>query len=43
MVREIAAKLEPSLIKKALQINVDFTRENCYVYADKDKIYQVIR
>lgn len=42
VVREIAAKLEPSLIKKALQINVDFTRENCYVYADKDKIYQVI-
>lgn len=42
VVREIAAKLEPSLIKKALQINVDFTREQCYVYADKDKIYQVI-
>ncbi len=42
VVREIAAKLEPSLIKKALQINVDFAREQCYVYADKDKIYQVI-
>lgn len=42
VVSEIAAKLEPSLIKKALQINVDFARERCYVYADKDKIYQVI-
>lgn len=42
VVREISAKLELSLIKKALQINVDFAREPCYVYADKDKIYQVI-
>lgn len=42
VVREIATKLEPSLIKKALQINVDFAKEECYVYADKDKIYQVI-
>ncbi len=42
VIREIASKLEPSLIKKALQINVDFAREECYVYADKDKIYQVI-
>lgn len=40
--REIAAKFEPALLKKALQINVDFARENCYVYADKDKIIQVI-
>ncbi len=42
VIREIATKLEPSLIRKALQINVDFAREPCYVFADKDKIYQVI-
>ncbi len=42
VIREVAARFEPSLIKKALQLNVDFQRENCYVYADKDKIIQVI-
>ncbi len=42
VISEVASHFEPSLIKKALQINVDFARENCYVYADKDKIYQVI-
>ena len=42
VISEIAAKFEPALIKKALQINVDFSRDNCYVYADKDKIIRVI-
>lgn len=42
IVREIAARFEPALIKKVLQINVDFSRETCYVYADKDKIIQVL-
>lgn len=42
VIRETAAKFEPTLNKKALQINVDFSRENCYVYADKDKIIQVM-
>ncbi len=42
IISDIAAKFEPALIKKALQINVDFSRENCYVYADKDKIIRVI-
>lgn len=41
-IREVAARFEPSLIKKALQINVDFCRDSCYVYADKDKILQVV-
>lgn len=41
-ISDIAAKFEPALIKKALQINVDFSRDNCYVYADKDKIIRVI-
>lgn len=42
VIREIIPKFEPALIKKAVQLNVDFARENCYVYADKDKIIQVI-
>ncbi len=42
VIREVAARFEPALIKKVLQINVDFSRETCYVYADKDKIIQVI-
>lgn len=42
VINEISANFEPALIKKALQINVDFARKNCYVYADKDKIIQVI-
>ncbi len=42
IINDIAAKFEPALIKKALQINVEFSRNSCYVYADKDKIIQVI-
>lgn len=41
-IREVATRFEPSLVKKAVQINVEFQHENCYVYADKDKIMQVI-
>lgn len=42
VINEIVAKFEPALIKKALQVNVEFSREICYVFADKDKIIQVI-
>ena len=42
VIREVATRFEPSLIKKALQINVDCSRDTCYVYADKDKIFQVV-
>lgn len=42
MIREVATRFEPSLIKKTLQINVDCSQDTCYVYADKDKIFQVI-
>ena len=42
IINEIVAKFEPALIKKALQVNVEFSREICYVFADKDKIIQVI-
>ena len=41
-IREIVTRFEPALIKKALQINADFSRDTCYVFADKDKINQVI-
>ncbi len=42
VIRDVSARFEPALIKKALQINVEFSNECCYVYADKDKIIQVI-
>ncbi len=42
VMHETAAKFEPALINKALQINVDCARDNCYVYADKEKIIQVL-
>lgn len=42
LLNEISATFEPVLIKKNLQINVEFAREECNVYADKDKIGQVI-
>ncbi|MDE6617901.1 MAG: HAMP domain-containing histidine kinase [Clostridiales bacterium] len=42
IINEVAAKFEPALIKKALQANVEFSRDTCYVFADKDKIIQVL-
>ena len=42
IINDVVVRFEPALIKKYLQINVDFAREICYVYADKDKIIQVI-
>lgn len=42
VINDIVARFEPALIKKALQINVEFCSDICYVYADKDKIAQVI-
>ncbi len=42
IIKDIVAKFEPDLIKKALQINVEFARETCYVYADKEKIIRVL-
>ena len=42
IINEVAAKFEPALIKKALQANVEFARDTCYVFADKDKIIQVL-
>ena len=42
IINDVVSKFEPDLIKKALQINVEFSRETCYVYADRDKIIRVI-
>ena len=42
VINEVVVHFESSLIKKSLQISVDFSREVCYVYADKEKITQVI-
>ncbi|MBD5131718.1 MAG: HAMP domain-containing histidine kinase [Clostridiales bacterium] len=42
VINDVVAKFEPSLIKKSLQINVNFFDESCRVYADKDKIMQVL-
>lgn len=42
IINEIIARFEPTIIKKAVQINVEFSDNSCYVYADKDKIVQVI-
>lgn len=42
VIREVITRFEPALIKKALQINAEFEKEIRYVYADKEKIVQVI-
>lgn len=42
VINEVIAKFEPALIKKTLQINAEFAKEICYVYADKDKIIRVV-
>lgn len=41
-VNEVVAKFEPALVKKSVQVSTDFASPTCYVYADKDKIIQVI-
>lgn len=42
IINETVSKFEPALIKKTLQVNVEFARDICYVFADKDKIIQVV-
>lgn len=41
-IRQVIERFEPNLIKKEVQLDVDFVRETNYVYADKDKIIQVL-
>lgn len=42
VIREVIARFEPTLIKKSLQINAEFANNKCFVFADKDKIIQVL-
>ncbi len=42
LINDIISKFEPSLVKKSVQTDVDFASPVCYVYADKEKISQVI-
>lgn len=42
VIRQIVERFEPNLVKKELQLDVDFARTASYVYADKDKIIQVL-
>lgn len=42
VIRQIVERFEPNLLKKELQLDVDFARPSMYVYADKDKIIQVL-
>ena len=42
VIRQVIERFEPNLIKKEIQLDVDFVRDTSYVYADKDKIVQVL-
>ena len=42
LIRQVIERFEPNLVKKELQLDVDFARSASYVYADKDKITQVL-
>lgn len=42
VINDVLVKFEPTLVKKSIQINTDFSMPTCYVFADKDKIIQVM-
>ncbi len=42
VIRQVVERFEPNLLKKELQLDVDFARPVNFVYADKDKIIQVL-
>jgi len=42
ILKNVVERFEPNLIKKECQLDVDFAREFCYVFADKEKIVQVL-
>lgn len=42
VIKQVIERFEPNLIKKEVQLDVDFVRDTSYVYADKDKIIQVL-
>ncbi len=41
-IKQVIERFEPNLIKKEVQLDVDFAHDTSYVYADKDKIIQVL-
>lgn len=41
-INDVVAKFEPALVKKSVQVSTEFSSPNYYVYADKDKIIQVV-
>jgi len=42
VVNQVIERFEPNLIKKEIKLSVDFAREFSYVFADKEKIVQVL-
>lgn len=42
VIRQVVERFETHLVKKELQLDVDFVGTATYVYADKDKIVQVL-
>ncbi len=42
VIKHIVERFEPNLLKKELQLDVDFARSASFVYADKEKIIQVL-
>ena len=42
VIRQIVERFEPNLVKKELQCDIDFAQSANYVFADKDKIIQVL-
>ena len=41
-ISQVIEKFETNLVKKELQLDVDFAEDSSYVFADKDKIIQVL-
>jgi len=42
VITHVVERFEPTLLKKECQLSVDFAREYSYVFADKEKIVQVL-
>lgn len=42
VINDVVSKFEPTLVKKSIQTNTDYFAPTCYVFADKDKVIQVV-
>jgi len=42
VIKHVVERFEPNLIKKECGLDVDFIREQCFVFADREKIIQVL-